>query len=122
MNLLMKKNNTAVKASQEQVKHSRWGLRSVKAKGQRSTSRPRAGLDLQKKWELKSKLQGRRSPHSFSPQEEQFEEKSYFRGRKKKVNSIMKETGTILNDSINPSPRIKDREKVVFICLILTAH
>lgn len=46
VNLLMKKNNTAVKASQEQVKHSRWGLRSVKAKGQKSTSRPRAGLDL----------------------------------------------------------------------------
>lgn len=41
---------------------------------------------------------------------------------KRKWNAIMKETGTILNDSINPSPRIKDREKVVFICLILTAH
>lgn len=46
VNLLMKKNNTAVKASQEQVKHSLWGLMSVKAKGQRSTSRARAGLDL----------------------------------------------------------------------------
>lgn len=42
----MKKNNMAVKASQEQFKHSHWGLRSVEAKGQRSTSRPRAGLDL----------------------------------------------------------------------------
>lgn len=46
VNPLMKKNNKAVKASQEQVKHSRWGSRSVKAKGQRSTSRPRSDPDL----------------------------------------------------------------------------
>jgi len=44
--LLMKKNNVLVKASQERVKHSHWGLMSVKARGRRSTLRPRADLDL----------------------------------------------------------------------------
>lgn len=53
VNLLMKKNNTAIKASQKQVKHSCKGANVSEGKGARSISRARAGLDLCEKWELK---------------------------------------------------------------------